>query len=119
MNQDADHRYMMFSATFPKQARQLATEYMMQDYVRIHVGRPGSAHRNVNQTIVWVNGDLKLQALYDLLMTQQPGLTLIFCNSTVQVEKIDDFLYNRNLPTAFMHGKRTQYEREDAMYVCL
>ena len=115
MNQDADHRYLMFSATFPKSARQLASEYMQADYVRIRVGRAGSTHKNVKQNIVWVDDDAKKQALYDLLQSMTPGLVLIFCNSVARVEEVDDFLYNKKLPTAFMHGQRTQYEREDAM----
>lgn len=39
----------MFSATFPKQARALAKEYMSDDHVRIRVGRAGSTHINVTQ----------------------------------------------------------------------
>lgn len=42
---------MMFSATFPKQARQVAREYMSDDHVRIRVGRAGSAHANVLQNV--------------------------------------------------------------------
>jgi ATP-dependent RNA helicase DDX3X len=38
MNNDADHTYLMFSATFPKSARRLAKEYMEEDCVRIKVG---------------------------------------------------------------------------------
>lgn len=37
VNVDADHTYMMFSATFPKSARRLAKEYMEEDYLRIKV----------------------------------------------------------------------------------
>jgi len=34
-NDDADHTYLMFSATFPKSARRLTREYMDEDCVRI------------------------------------------------------------------------------------
>jgi len=43
-NEDADHTFMMFSATFPKAARALAKEFMAHDHVRIRVGRAGSTH---------------------------------------------------------------------------
>lgn len=39
----------MFSATFPKQARIVAKEYMCSDHIRIRVGRAGSTHVNVTQ----------------------------------------------------------------------
>ena len=41
--------------------------------------------------------------------------TCIFCNSVPGVEQLDDHLYNNAFPTTFMHSKRTQQEREDAM----
>ena len=114
-NEDADHLYMMFSATFPKEARTLARQYMQQEYTRIRVGRAGSSHKNVTQNIVWVDEDAKNQAVLDLLQNMEPGLTIIFCNTVFMVDRLDDFLYNKGLPTTFMHSKRTQYEREDAM----
>lgn len=48
---DGDHQFMMFSATFPKEARELARKYLADDHVRIRVGRPGSAHINVRQDV--------------------------------------------------------------------
>ena len=50
-NEDADHLFMMFSATFPKGARTLAREYMSKDHIRIRVGRAGSTHVNVTQKV--------------------------------------------------------------------
>ena len=50
-NQDDDHLYMMFSATFPKEARTVAKEYMANDHIRIRVGRAGSTHLNVAQNV--------------------------------------------------------------------
>ena len=50
-NEDADHLFMMFSATFPKEARAVAREYMSKDHIRIRVGRVGSTHVNVTQKV--------------------------------------------------------------------
>ena len=50
-NVDDDHVYMMFSATFPKEARALAREYMSKDHIRIRVGRAGSSHINIVQKV--------------------------------------------------------------------
>lgn len=115
-NEDADHFFMMFSATFPKGARALARQYMQQEYARIRVGRAGSSHKNVRQNIIWVDEEAKKQAILDLLTSMAPGLTIIFRNTVHGVEELDDFLFNKELPTTFMHSKRTQYEREDAMH---
>ncbi|KAI7670431.1 DEAD/DEAH box RNA helicase, partial [Hortaea werneckii] len=44
-NEDADHVYLMFSATFPKQAREMARRYMADDYTCVRLGRSGAAHK--------------------------------------------------------------------------
>ncbi|THV76913.1 DEAD/DEAH box RNA helicase [Aureobasidium pullulans] len=115
MNEDPDHAYLMFSATFPKESRAIARTYMDADFMRVRIGRAGSTHKNVTQDVVFIERHSKKQALYDLLMARPPCRTLVFCNSKPGVEEVDDYLYNRQLPTVFMHGGRSQLEREDAM----
>lgn len=105
----------MFSATFPKAAREMARQYMVQDYFRVRVGRAGSAHKNIRQEVLYVDQDQKRECVFDLLFKSEPSRTLIFCNSKAQVDLLDDFLYNRGLPTTSIHADRNQREREDAM----
>ena len=114
-NEDADHIFLMFSATFPKQAREMARQYMAEDFTLIKIGRSGSAHKNINQDIIYVDQDQKRECVFDLLIKMEPGRTLIFCNSKAQVDLLDDFLYIRGLPTTSIHSDRNQREREDAM----
>jgi ATP-dependent RNA helicase DDX3X len=114
-NEDPDHAYLMFSATFPKEARKVARMYMAEDAIRVRIGRAGSTHKNVTQDIIFVERNQKKQALYDLLMSRPACRTLVFCNSKPAVEELDDYLYNRKIPTIFMHGDRSQLERQDAM----
>lgn len=105
----------MFSATFPKAARRLAKEYMEEDYVRIKVGRVGSTHTNIKQSIVFVDEREKNQALFDLIFSSEPQRVLIFVNSKRKCDMVDDFLYNKGLPCTSLHSDRTQREREDAL----
>ncbi|KAF2856763.1 DEAD-domain-containing protein [Plenodomus tracheiphilus IPT5] len=115
MNTDADHTYLMFSATFPRSARKLAREYMDSDYVRVKVGRVGSTHQNIKQQIIFVDESAKNQALFDLIFSEGPQRTLVFTNSKVKCDLVDDFLYNKGLPVTSIHSDRTQREREDAL----
>ena len=46
-NDDADHIYLMFSATFPKELRSLARQYMAPEHYRLTVGRAKSSHKNI------------------------------------------------------------------------
>jgi ATP-dependent RNA helicase DDX3X len=106
---------MMFSATFPKEARRLAKQYMDEDYVKIKVGRVGSTHSNIKQQIVYVEESAKNQALFDLIFSDGPQRTLVFVNSKAKCDMVDDFLYNKGLPVTSLHSDRTQREREDAL----
>jgi ATP-dependent RNA helicase DDX3X len=91
--------------------RHLLTSY------RVKVGRVGSTHQNIKQQIVYVNESEKNQALFDLIFSDEPGRTLIFTNTKVKCDMVDDFLYNKGLPVTSTHSDRTQREREDALYV--
>lgn len=129
-SQDSQHQYLLFSATFDKRMRTLAKRYLAQDYIRIRIGRIGSTVPTITQRvstqslqshianspqIVWVDGNKKKDALYDLLLDTPPARTLIFVKSKKMVDIVDDYLYNRGLPTTSIHADRTQLEREDAM----
>jgi ATP-dependent RNA helicase DDX3X len=50
-NEDGDHCYMMFSATFNKGCREVARKYLENEHVRIRVGRAGSTHVNIQQKV--------------------------------------------------------------------
>jgi ATP-dependent RNA helicase DDX3X len=114
-NEDPDHSFMMFSATFPKEFRKLARKYMEEDYYRISVGRIGSTHENIKQEIIWADESRKRDALYDKLFSIPPARTMVFVNSKRQADLLDDFLFNKGLPSTSIHADRTQREREDAM----
>ncbi|KAF1913725.1 P-loop containing nucleoside triphosphate hydrolase protein [Ampelomyces quisqualis] len=115
VNGDADHTYLMFSATFPKSARRLAKDYMEEDTIKIKVGRVGSTHENIKQQIIYVNESEKNQALFDLIFSSEPQRILIFTNSKMKCDMVDDYLYNKGLPVTSIHSDRTQREREDAL----
>ncbi|KAK3935609.1 P-loop containing nucleoside triphosphate hydrolase protein [Diplogelasinospora grovesii] len=112
---DGNIKYVLCSATFPKQARDLAREYLSEQHVRIRVGRAGSSHECIKQNIVWVEPSLKKKALEDLIRTMPPVRTIIFVNSKRAADDVDDFLFNMGFPCTSMHSDRTQKEREAAM----
>lgn len=115
MNTDSDHTYMMFSATFPKAERKLAREYMEEQYVTIKVGRVGSTHQNIKQTIVYVDESAKNKALLDLIYAGEAQRTIVFVNSKFKCDAVDDYLYHEGLPCTSIHSDRSQREREDAL----
>ena len=50
-NEDSDHHYLLFSATFKPELRKVAKKYLANDHIRIRIGRAGSTHMNVKQIV--------------------------------------------------------------------
>lgn len=105
----------MFSATFPKMAREMAAQHLRHDHVRIRIGRAGSSHQNIKQDVIYCEAPAKRQALFDLLMSAPPARTMIFVNSKRTADEVDDFLFNSDIPCTSIHSDRTQREREDSI----
>ncbi|KAL9082332.1 MAG: hypothetical protein Q9159_006504 [Coniocarpon cinnabarinum] len=110
-----DRQYMMFSATFNRAAREAASKFLSDEYVRITVGRLGSTHRAIHQVLVWSEDDYKRKALIDVLMALPVARTMVFCASIDRAIAIDDFLYRMNFPSNALTSRMTQREREEAM----
>ncbi|KAK4154854.1 P-loop containing nucleoside triphosphate hydrolase protein [Chaetomidium leptoderma] len=113
--EEGNLNYMLFSATFPKAARELAKTHLAETHVRLRVGRAGSSHGNIKQSIIYVDPSLKKQALIDLIKSLPPTRTIIFVNWKRTAEEVDDYLFNLGMPCTSMHADRNQREREAAM----
>ncbi|XP_054738368.1 ATP-dependent RNA helicase bel [Anastrepha obliqua] len=112
---------LMFSATFPKQIQELASDFL-SNYIFLAVGRVGSTSENITQTILWVYEQDKRSYLLDLLSSIRAGaeyskdsLTLIFVETKKGADALEEFLYQCNHPVTSIHGDRTQKEREEAL----
>lgn len=108
-------KFCLFSATFPKEARDLAKDYLAESHVRFRVGRAGSTTENIKQTIVPCDRSEKRGIVLNLLMEMSGIRTIIFVNSRIEVDNLDDFLWNSHLPVVSIHSDRSQRERENAM----
>ncbi len=115
MPNDDSLQTLMFSATFPREIRELAKEHLSDHFVHIKVGRVGATTSDITQRVDFVEDDGKMQRLLELLSSQPPTRTVIFVNSKRQCDAVDDFLFNHKFPVTSIHGDRTQREREDAL----
>ncbi|KAK2478100.1 hypothetical protein H9L39_10588, partial [Fusarium oxysporum f. sp. albedinis] len=103
-------KFSLFSATFPKAARDLAKNYLAASHVRFRVGRAGSTTANIKQIVLQAEAHEKKELLVKLLEEMHGIRTIIFA-----ADNLDDFLFNMHLPVTSMHSDRTQQEREAAM----
>ncbi|KEY68700.1 hypothetical protein S7711_00574 [Stachybotrys chartarum IBT 7711] len=108
-------KFYLFSATFPKAARDLAKDYLAANHVRFRVGRAGRTTESIKQIVLQADRSEKRDLLLDLLGKQHGVRTIIFVNSRAEADNLDDFLFNVGLPVTSIHSDRSQVEREGAM----
>ncbi|OAD76432.1 hypothetical protein PHYBLDRAFT_74388 [Phycomyces blakesleeanus NRRL 1555(-)] len=113
---------LMYSATFPKEIRALARDFLKPDYLFLKVGRVGGTTTDITQKVIWVEEPDKREELKKLLMSQPPCRTLIFVDTkriSMKLKKalyrLDQFLFECKFPSTSIHGDRSQMEREDAI----
>src|SRR5690242_13972660 len=85
-------KFSLFSATFPKAARDLAKNYLAASHVRFRVGRAGSTTANIKQIVLQAEAHEKKELLVKLLEEMHGIRTIIFVNSRQAADNLDDFL---------------------------
>lgn len=104
---------LMFSATFPKEIRQLAVDFL-RDYLFLKVGRVGSTTESITQHLKYMKSfDKQAEVLKDLRET--PGKTLIFSERKKDTDSLARYLFSQGFRATGIHGDRAQREREAAL----
>ncbi|XP_049874405.1 ATP-dependent RNA helicase p62 [Pectinophora gossypiella] len=116
-----DRQTLMWSATWPKEVKKLAEDYL-GDYQQINIGSLQlSANHNILQIIDVCQEHEKENKLNVLLQeigqSQEPGAkTIIFVETKRKVENITRNIKRYGWPAVCMHGDKTQQERDDVLY---
>jgi ATP-dependent RNA helicase DDX3X len=108
---------LMFSATFPREIQQLASDFL-NNYVFLSVGRVGSTSENITQKIInapELDKKMKLLEIINNEKKEKNNLILIFVETKRAADSLDDFLYYKGFPSTSIHGDRNQAQREDAL----
>ncbi|KAG9066353.1 hypothetical protein KI688_001577 [Linnemannia hyalina] len=103
------------SATLSSIVQAPARKVLKDDYIHIRVRKIGGTTRDIVQKVVKLEEYRKEETLVNLLLSQPPSRTVIFVNSKLRADKLDDVLYSQNFPCVSLHGDRNQREREDAL----
>uniref|UniRef100_A0A3Q2SW76 RNA helicase n=1 Tax=Fundulus heteroclitus TaxID=8078 RepID=A0A3Q2SW76_FUNHE len=110
-----DRQTLMWSATWPKEVRQLAEDFL-KDYVQINVGALQlSANHNILQ-IVDVCNDMekedKLIRLLEEIMSEKENKTIIFVETKRRCDEITRRMRRDGWPAMGIHGDKSQQERD-------
>lgn len=110
-----DRQTMLFSATLDGAVGEIGRAYTT-DAARVQAESATDDDIEVEHKFVAVEGsNAKLNALVEILKTDEPGLTLVFSRTKHGVKRLRRRLDQRGLTAACLHGDMTQAGRQRAL----
>ncbi|PNF25831.1 putative ATP-dependent RNA helicase DDX17 [Cryptotermes secundus] len=110
-----DRQTLMWSATWPKEVRNLAEEFL-KDYIQINVGSLQlSANHNILQIIdvcQEYEKEQKLSTLLKEIMAEKENKSIVFIETKRRVDEITRKMRRDGWPAACIHGDKSQPERD-------
>ncbi|XP_037621562.1 probable ATP-dependent RNA helicase DDX17 isoform X1 [Sebastes umbrosus] len=110
-----DRQTLMWSATWPKDVRQLAEDFL-RDHVQINVGALElSANHNILQIVDVCNETEKDQKLFQLMeeiMAEKENKTIIFVETKKRCDDLTRRMRRDGWPAMCIHGDKSQPERD-------
>ncbi|XP_053193619.1 probable ATP-dependent RNA helicase DDX17 isoform X1 [Scomber japonicus] len=110
-----DRQTLMWSATWPKEVRQLAEDFL-KDYVQINVGALElSANHNILQIVdvcMENEKDHKLIQLMEEIMAEKENKTIIFVETKKRCDDLTRRMRRDGWPAMCIHGDKSQPERD-------
>jgi ATP-dependent RNA helicase DeaD len=110
-----EKRVALFSATMPKQVKQIADVYL-KDPVEITVGRKNTTNENITHEYAVVHAKDKVAALKRVLdYTSDHFYGIVFCQTKNETQDISDKLIRDGYNADCLHGDLSQGQREKVM----
>jgi len=110
-----DRQVLMWSATWPKEVRQLAEEFL-HDYIQVNIGALQLSANHMILQIVDVcaehEKETKLGKLLGDIMQEKDNKTIIFTETKKKVDELVRKMKYDGWPAKGIHGDKSQQERE-------
>ncbi|MCJ1316928.1 ATP-dependent RNA helicase dbp2 [Xylographa vitiligo] len=110
-----DRQTCMWSATWPKDVRQLASDYL-NDYIQVNIGSMDlSANHRITQVVEIVSEFEKREKMtkhLERIMDDKENKILIFTGTKRVADDITRFLRQDGWPALSIHGDKQQNERD-------
>lgn len=110
-----DRQTLMWSATWPKEVRSLAEEFL-KDYIQVNIGALQlTANHNILQIIdvcTETEKDTKLVRLLEEIMNEKENKTIVFVETKRKCDEISRRMKRDGWPIMCIHGDKSQPERD-------
>ena len=98
-----ERRTLMFSATFPEQIQQLASEFL-DEYLFLTIGKVGSTHSDIEQSVLNIEDSAKRDKLVEILGQEGGNRNLVFVQTKRMADFLASYLCQNGFPTTSIHG---------------
>lgn len=101
---------MLFSATLPTRIESLCEAYM-KDPMIVEINEENSATDRIEQVQIQASQKGKLQLLKEITIVENPDSCIIFCNTQLQVDEVEEMLSGLRYGCDKIHGGMEQRDR--------
>ena len=105
---------LLFSATMPDEIAGLAAK-LLKSPKRVEVTPPSSTVDRIEQVVVMCRKGDKYQLLRKIIAKENIELVLVFTRTKHGANKIVEYLEKYKIPSAAIHGNKSQSARESAL----
>lgn len=105
---------VMFSATMPKEIKELANE-LLHDPVDIRVAPPTSPAETITQYLVYCEKADKKRVLKDMLVSPEVTKAIVFTRTKIGADRLTKKLIEDGIKVLTIHGDKTQGQRQNAL----
>ncbi len=109
----AKRQTLLFSATFPEQVKTLSKNY--QNTPKEILLDTDTRSEHIEQLFFEVTHARKNDALLQLLGQLQPEQALVFCNTKIDCQNVEQHLSKSGFDVCALHGDLEQRDRDEAM----
>jgi ATP-dependent RNA helicase CshB len=105
---------LVFSATIPEKLKPFLKKYM-ENPKTIHIDAKRKTAENLKHYLLPSRHRNKKQLVHDALIQYNPYLAIVFTNTKKMAEEVANFLINKGLKVARVHGDLNPRERKKMM----
>lgn len=101
---------LLFSATIPPEVQKLCVTYMKNPDT-IEIESETKTVDTITQFYYKVEHNEKRKQLHRILTVEQPESCMVFCNTRMTVDKVNEFLQHKGYTSKALHGANSQTNR--------
>ena len=110
----AERQSLFFSATMSPEVHALARN-LLKDPIHVEITPAATTVEKIDQFVLFVDQEMKLTLLLDLLQEEKMSSVLIFTRTKHRANKVSKFLNNHRITSDAIHGNKSQTARTKAL----